>query len=359
MQQHSARLIRVLVVDDSALVRSMITKGLEAHPQIQVVGSACDGLDALQKIAQLRPDVVTLDVEMPRLNGIGVLQRVAGKLPVRFLMVSTLTAVGAQVTFEALRQGAVDYVTKPQAAGKTGLPEFREHLQRKVLNAARAPARRVAAGGGGADAAPTLPPNQVRGWVVAIGISCGGPQTLYEMLPAFPSDFVPIVITQHMPSPFTTAFAGHLDKRCAMRVREARSGDRLEHGTILIAPGTHHLKLVRRGVQLQVALDDGPLVSGHRPSVDVMFDAVARTCGPRSVGVVMTGMGRDGAQGIVTLAGVGAQTIAQDQGTSYVYGMPKAAYETGRVQHVVPLGKIPETIARLIQAGGRATADAR
>ncbi len=341
--------IRVLVVDDSAIIRSLLRNGLAQHPRIEVVGTAADGIEALAQIRALRPDVVTLDVEMPRLNGLGVLERVVGKVPVSFVMVSTLTQSGAQITFEALDKGAVDYIAKPQAGGISALPEFRQQLVHKVLAAARVKNRPRPAKTARSRTIPMLPPSQARGWVVAIGISCGGPQTLHEMLPAFPSGFVPIVLTQHMPAQFTGPFAKHLDAACAMNVREARDGEPLEQGTILVAPGDRHLLLVRRGAQVYVSLDSGPPVSGHRPSVDAMFKSVAKACGPRAVGVIMTGMGRDGAEGIVALADAGAHTIAQDAETSYVYGMPKAAAETGRVDYIVPLSKIPATVARLIE----------
>lgn len=351
----SGSVIRVLVVDDSAIIRSLVRGALSQHPQIEVVGLASDGLDAIEKIRALRPDIVTLDIEMPRLNGIGVLDRVAGRAPVKFLMVSTLTQAGAQVTFEALNKGAIDYITKPQAAGAAAAARFREELVEKVLAVARVRRRRPVATGRGVitGAAPTLPPNQVRGWVVAIGISCGGPQTLYQMLPAFPSDFVPVVLTQHMPAQFTGPFANHLNACCAMNVREATHGEPVQPGTVYVAPGDKHLCVVRRGATLHIALDDGPLVSGHRPSADVMFKSVAKACGPRAVGVVMTGMGRDGADGIVEMHKAGAHTVAQDEATSFVYGMPKAAAATGCVDHVVPMLNVPATVARLMTATRR------
>ncbi|MGD8451445.1 MAG: chemotaxis response regulator protein-glutamate methylesterase [Phycisphaerae bacterium] len=341
----------MLVVDDSAIVRSILRGALERHPRMEVVGVAVDGLDALKKIAALRPDVVTLDVEMPRLNGLGVLERAAGKLPVSFVMISTLTQSGAQITFEALRRGAFDYVPKPETGNQAALEQFRRDVQRKVATAAKAKgrARRIFSKGDAKSAAPTLPPNQVRGWVVAIGISCGGPPTLTEMMPAFPSDFVPIVITQHMPAGFTKAFAKQLDGCCAMKVQEAEDGQPLVQGTALIAPGDRHLRLVRRGSLLLTKLDAGPRVSGHCPSVDVMFTSVAEACGTRSVGVIMTGMGRDGSDGIQALRAAGAQTVAQDQESSLVYGMPKAAAATGCIDHVLPYLQIPQALARLIK----------
>ncbi len=354
----STSIIRVLVVDDSAMIRALLRSGLSQHPQLEVVGVASDGLDALQKIKSLRPDVVTLDVEMPRLNGIGVLERVVGKAPVTFVMVSTLTQTGARITFEALNKGAFDYVTKPQATTRAGLPDFRKQLIQKILAAARARGRRPLRPAATGGAAPTLPPNTVRGWVVAIGISCGGPQTLHSVLPSFPSDFVPIVLTQHMPPQFTTSFAAHLDRACAMHVCEAKGGEPLEQGTIYIAPGSHHLHIIRQGARLLTRLDPGPLVSGHRPSADVMFSSVARACGPRAVGVVMTGMGRDGAAGLVEMSRAGAHTVAQDEESSYVYGMPKAARDTGHTDHVVPASQVPATVARLLNTERRRRAAA-
>lgn len=356
MQRPVAGKVRVLVVDDSGVIRSVLRAALVQHPLIEVVGTAGDGVDALAKIASLRPDVVTLDVEMPRLNGLGVLEQAIGKFPVSFVMVSTLTHAGAQITLEALRRGAFDYVPKPTSGGMAAMPEFREQVQQKVLAAARAKGRvRRSAVTPSLVAGPRLAPNQVKGWVVAIGISCGGPQTLTELLPAFPSDFVPILVTQHMPTPFTTAFAQQLDRICAMSVREATEGAAVEQGTILIAPGDRHLKVRRAGVGLQATLDAGAKVSGHRPSADVMFTSLARVCGPRCVGVVMTGMGSDGADGIGQLSRVGAWTIAQDEESSLVYGMPKAAAATGCIDHVVSAARLPETIARLISAGVRAS----
>ncbi|MBU0640972.1 MAG: chemotaxis response regulator protein-glutamate methylesterase [Planctomycetes bacterium] len=353
----AARRVRTLIVDDSAFIRTIVRNALSQHPQIDVVGMASDGVEALQMIAKLRPDVVTLDVEMPRLHGLGVLDRVAGKVPVAFVMVSTLTQKGARITFEALRRGAFDFVAKPDRAGIAAMPEFRTELHAKVLAAAQNKGRvRKFLGGDAPTAAPTLPPNKARGWLVAIGISCGGPQTLTQMLPAFPSDFVPILVTQHMPAGFTTSFARHLDECCAMSVREAQDGDQIRQGTILIAPGSHHMGLRRCGVDLRVKLDDGAKVSGHRPSADYMFSAVARVCGPRSVGVIMTGMGSDGAQGISEISKAGGRTVAQDEETSLVFGMPKVAIEGGCVDQIVPLPKLPMAIARVLAGAGRPAA---
>ena len=345
----ASKRVRVLVVDDSSLVRGILRAGLSTHPQIEVVGMAADGREALRQISKLRPDVVTLDVEMPNMNGIAVLERVAGKVPVSFVMVSTLTQAGARITFEALRKGAFDFITKPDAGGIAGIPEFRREVQQKVLAAAKAKGvkRHIITGAGGG--APTLPPNRVRGWVVGIGCSAGGTQTLPKILPAFPSDFVPVVITQHMPPKFTTSFANMLNNECAMEVREAADGDRLRQGTAYVAPGDYHLTLVRSGVELRVKLDRGDKVSGHRPSVDVMFSSLARVCRNRCVGAVLTGMGHDGADGVRLLKKAGARTVAQDEETSLVYGMPMEAAKTGCIDAVAPMTDIPRKIAELLK----------
>lgn len=347
--------IRVLIIDDSLIVRGILRTSLASHPRIEVVGMAVDGEDGLSKIQSLRPDVVTLDVEMPKVNGIQVLERVGGKLPVAFVMCSTLTKAGASVTLEALSKGAFDYVAKPSNGGFAGNAEFRTELHTKVLAAAasRGRVRTIHRTNIVKSSAPQLPPNKARGWVVAIGISCGGPQTLHQFLPAFPSDFVPIVITQHMPAAFTESFAQRLNADCAMRVKQAEDGEVLQNGTILIAPGSHHLKLVRAGIDLKVRLDDGPKVSGHRPSADAMFASLALSGAGRVVGVVMTGMGHDGAEGIRALSSSGAWTLAQDEASCLVYGMPKAAAATGVLDEVVSLEALPGRISHCIQRGMR------
>lgn len=351
----AGRPIRVLIVDDSALIRSVLRASLVQHPHIEVVGQAVDGLDALARIDALRPDVVTLDVEMPRLNGIGVLERIASRADLSALMVSTLTQAGARVTMEALQKGAFDYIAKPQR-GFAGSPEFRKTLHDKVVAAAHGKGRRRALGAaGGPSAAPSLPPSKQRGWIVAIGISCGGPQTLTRIMPSFPSDFPPILITQHMPAEFTRSFAKHLDDACSMSVKEAEHGEKVEAGRVYVAPGGRHMRLKRRGVDLRIELDDGAAVSGHRPSVDVLFDSVAEACGPRAIGVIMTGMGADGAAGLAKMRLTGAWTIAQDEETSLVFGMPKEAIKGSAADHVVGLNNIPFGIARLMQRGCKIT----
>ena len=353
---NNAKKIRVLIADDSSLIRSVLNTTLAQHPMIEVVGTASDGREALRQIKALRPHVVTLDVEMPNMNGIQVLERVVGRAPVAFVMVSTLTQAGARITFEALSKGAFDYVPKPKG-GFAGVPEFRDQLLTKVLAAARTRGQKrfITAGANASrqdtSTAPSLPPNLTRGWVVAIGISCGGPQTLMKMMPSFPSDFVPILITQHMPVEFTRSFAQHLDNACALHVKEAENGEVLSPGTAYVAPGNRHMKLVRQGARAVIQLDDGPLVSRHKPSVDVLFSSVAQTFGRRAIGVIMTGMGKDGAVALGEMRSAGAWTIAQDEATSLVFGMPKEAIARDSVDHVVALPRIPIAISKLMQRG--------
>jgi two-component system chemotaxis response regulator CheB len=338
---------RVLIVDDSVFMRSMLRMALEKAPGMEVIATAQNGVDGLRKIEDLRPDVVTLDIEMPGLTGLQVLEQVMKKCPLPVVMVSTKTQEGAAATLDALHLGAVDYVAKPLGEKSCSIEGFRDKIIRAVHAAAASNRRRL----GRADRHVTpahdiddMPP----GVVVAIGISAGGPATLHEMMPAIPERFPPILITQHMPADFTGPFARRLDEACRIAVKEAAANDELLPGRALIAPGDRHLRVVRRGQKLVAALDDGPKVSGFRPSVDVLFESVASAVGRTAVGVVMTGMGCDGSVGVRLLKQQGAVTIAQDAETSTVYGMPKAAFQTGCIDRVEPLGRIPEAIAEAI-----------
>lgn len=347
------RKTRVLIIDDSALVRAVLQSSLSRHPDIEIVGLAADGNEGIHMLQTLRPDVATLDVEMPNMNGLEVLDRVAGKLPVAFVMCSTLTQRGGQITLDALQRGAVDYITKP-TSGVARDQSFHRDLYDKVITASKSKGRVRALQRtpvASRSSAPSLPPNQARGWIVGIAISCGGPQTLHKMLPAFPSDFVPILVTQHMPAQFTRAFAGQLDRVCAMKVVEAGDGQPISQGTVYIAPGSHHLTVARRGVGLVCKLDASAPVNGHRPAADVMFASMARVCAGRCVGIVMTGMGVDGATGITALHSAGAPTLAQDEATSLVYGMPKAAAATNCIDKVCSLGNLPTATAKVLSSG--------
>lgn len=335
--------IRVLVVDDSVFMRCMLKDALSRTDGIEVIGSAQNGDEGLKRIRELKPDVVTLDVEMPGLNGLEVLERVMQECPVPVVMVSTKTQSGAKATLDALQLGAVDYVAKPLGEKSATLGSFRSKVTRAVQTAAAS--NRETLGQKPAKVAPVRSAEGIpTGAVVAIGISAGGPATLHQMLPALPERFPPVLITQHMPADFTGPFAKRLDQECRGSVKEAQAHDVLRGGSVFIAPGNRHLRVVKRGMQLVASLDDGPKVAGFKPSVDVLFESVASVVGDRAVGVVMTGMGCDGAVGVKLLKKQGARTIAQDQATSVVYGMPKAASATGGVDRVAALGDIPAAI---------------
>jgi two-component system chemotaxis response regulator CheB len=314
-------------VDDSATIRGIITRVLSADPEIEVVGSAGDPLEAREAIKALSPDVITLDVEMPKMTGIEFLEKIMRLRPMPVIMVSTLTQAGAAITLEALELGAFDCVGKPEF---DGLPEKVKAAGRARVRPpgerARAPVRR----------GDYRPSNKL----LAVGSSTGGVEALLTMLSCFPENCPPTLITQHMPATFTASFAARLDRACAPRVQEASDGAPILPGHIYLAPGgAAHLE-VEGGVQPRCKLREGPTISGHRPSVDALFTSVAQTYGRRSVGVILTGMGRDGAQGMKLMRDAGAATLGQDEASCVVYGMPKAAFESGAVERQVSLSAI-------------------
>lgn len=335
--------IRVLIVDDSVFMRGMLKSAMEGAADIEVVGTAMNGNDGLKKIESLKPDVVTLDVEMPGLTGLQVLEQVMKKSPLPVVMVSTKTQKGAQITLEALQLGAVDYVAKPLGEKSATLQSFREDVLNAVRAAAASNRKRI-----GAPPETIVRPSEFTGVppkvVVAIGISAGGPATLHKFIPAIPENFPPIVVTQHMPADFTGPFCRRLNEVAQLTVKEAETGDELRPGTLHLAPGAYHMKIEKHIGKLRVVLDDGPKVSGFRPSVDVLFSSLAEVAGDRVVAIVMTGMGSDGSAGIRLLKQRGAVTLAQDQASSIVYGMPKAAYETGAVDRQVALRDVPAAL---------------
>ncbi|RAK59449.1 chemotaxis response regulator protein-glutamate methylesterase [Phenylobacterium hankyongense] len=326
-------MIRVLVVDDSATMRSLIAAVLSRDPEIEVVGQAGDPLEARDAIKALNPDVITLDVEMPNMNGIDFLERIMRLRPMPVVMVSTLTVRGAEVTLEALELGAVDCVAKPSTGGLEGFQELPE----KVKTAARAKVRPLPPRG----AAPPQPlQHTADGRVVAIGSSTGGVEALIAVLGRFPANCPATVITQHMPAAFTKSFADRLDRLCAPKVEEAYDGAPLAAGRVYVAAGgACHLEVVG-AAQLRCRVQPGEPVNGHRPSVDVLFRSVARTVGRRGVGLILTGMGRDGAQGLLEMRQAGAHTLGQDEASCVVYGMPKAAFEIGAVERQAPLDRL-------------------
>lgn len=323
--------VRVLIVDDSPTMRQLIAASLRRDPEIEVVGSAGDPLEARQAIKSLDPDVVTLDVEMPNMNGLEFLEKIMRLRPTPVVMVSTLTQRGAAATLQALELGAVDCVGKP-AAGAGGFTDLAD----KVKAAAKARVRNRAAPVG---AAAPRAPAAYRGSraVLAIGSSTGGVEALITLLSAFPENCPATVVTQHMPPNFTRSFAERLDRLCRPKVEEAQDGAPLSPGRIYLAPGGERHLTVAGHVTLTCRLvADGP-VSGHRPSVDVLFRSVAASVGSRAVGVILTGMGRDGADGLLAMRRAGARTFGQDEASCVVYGMPRAAFEAGAVERQAPL----------------------
>lgn len=333
--------VRVLVVDDSALMRKLIPMILERDPDIEVVGTAMDGAFALKKIGELQPDVVTLDLEMPRMDGIETLRTIMRNAPLPVIVFSTHSREGAYSTFKALALGAIDFVAKPKDAAAGNLDPVAHALAEKIKVAKRA---------GGPKALPRLEidtplpkknrsrasiaPNRI----IAIGISTGGPIALQYVLSQIPGDFpASIVIVQHMPEGFTDMFARRLDECCALDVQEAKSGDLLLAGRVLICPGNRHMMVRRMPRGEMVVLSDGPTINGHRPSVDVLFHSVAQEFALTAVGILMTGMGDDGAEGLGAIKAAGGITIAQSEDTCVVGGMPRAAIVKGYATKVLPL----------------------
>ena len=345
--------VRVLVVDDSALMRKLIPQMLEADHSIEVVGTAMDGSFCLKKIEELKPHVVTLDLQMPGMNGIDTLKEIMRRHPLPVIVVSSHSIEGASITFKALGLGAFDFVTKPQDA-TAHMADATRQLIAKIKAAADckvvrpsllgAPARpeKIAAG------KFASPPTKT----VAIGISTGGPQALEFLLAQLPADFPgTILVVQHMPEGFTEMFARRLDELCALRVKEAQSGDVLQAGRVLICPGSRHMAIKRLPMGDIVVLNDDPPVNGHRPSVDVLFRSVAQESGRQAVAVLMTGMGDDGAQGLGAVKKAGGMTMAQSEESCVVFGMPKAAIERGYATRVVALDVLPSTLQALCGRG--------
>jgi two-component system chemotaxis response regulator CheB len=343
---------RVLVVDDSAVVRQILARELSRDPDLEVVGTAMDPFVARDKIVALRPDVVTLDVEMPRMDGITFLKKLMRYHPMPVVIVSSLTPAGGELALEAVEAGAVDVLAKPGGAYSVG--DMSVELIDKVKAAARARVARSNGTRAAESAAPrTLAMTRTTNKVVAIGASTGGTQALQAILAALPVDAPGVLVAQHMPEYFTRSFADRLQQICAVDVSEARDGDAVTPGRVLIAPGNRHLLLVRSGARYHVRVKNGPLVSRHRPSVDVLFKSVAQHAGRNAIGVILTGMGDDGASGLERMREAGAATIAQDEATCVVFGMPKEAIARGAVQHVVALPDIPASIVDLAVANGR------
>ena len=351
--------IKVLIVDDSAVVRQVLAGLLGAAPGIQVLQAAADPLLAIERMKQQWPDVIVLDVEMPRMDGITFLRMIMAERPTPVVICSTLTEKGAKTTLEAMAAGAVAVIAKPKLGLKQFLTEAAEELVSTVRAAARANVRRLVPRVGPAPEKHTadviLAPGTGRAMsktterVVAIGTSTGGTQALEEVLTALPRVCPGIVIVQHMPEKFTAAFANRLDTLCHIAVKEAEHNDRVVPGRALIAPGGRHMVLKRHGAQYFVEVLDGPLVNRHRPSVDVLFRSVAKSAGANAMGIIMTGMGDDGAAGLLEMRQAGARTLAQDEESCVVFGMPKEAIKRGGVEKTVALSEVAREVAGLAQ----------
>ena len=339
--------IRVLVVDDSATARAVISEILSDARDIEVVGTATDAYVARDKMVALRPDVVTLDVEMPRMDGVTFLKKIMQHMPVPTVMVSSLTKKGAKVTLDALDAGAIDYVAKPHSYIHGGRSEIEKELVDKVRMASKAKVVKK-------QAIQASPKAHIQALaetthkVIAVGSSTGGTEALRQFLMQLPRNSPGLVMVQHMPGSFTGAFASRLNENCEIDVKEAKSGDRIKVGQALLAPGDYHMVVRRSGGTYHVEVGDGKKISGHKPSVDVLFNSVAKSVGSNAVGVILTGMGADGAKGMKNMKSMGSKNIAQDEKTCVVFGMPKVAIELGGVDKVLPLNKIAQQALEFI-----------
>jgi two-component system chemotaxis response regulator CheB len=360
--------IKVLVVDDSALVRQILVEILKTARDIEVVGTASDPFMARERIKETNPDVLTLDVEMPRMDGITFLQNLMRLRPMPVVMISSLTERGAETTFKALELGAVDFVSKPKVDVAGTLADFSEEILSKIRAAAGARVHRrsvppVSAVAPKHSADAILPASagerrmlRTTDRIIAVGSSTGGTEALREVLMGLPADCPAIVIAQHIPEAFSLPFTRRMDSLAAMSVCEPVDGQQIKPGHVYIAPGGKHLIVERDGARYLCRISAGPPVNRHRPSVDVLFRSVAQNVGPNAVGVILTGMGDDGARGMKEMHDAGAPTIAQDEATSVVWGMPGAAVKMGGVGDVLPLGKVAEAIMRLADNVGTAAA---
>jgi two-component system chemotaxis response regulator CheB len=346
-----ANRLKVLIVDDSALMRQLLTKIISSDPDLEVIGTAGDPFVARDKIKALNPDVLTLDIEMPRMDGLTFLEKLMRGHPMPVIMISSLTGKGADTTLRALALGAIDYVSKPKLDISNGTIEQADEIVAKIKSAARAKIRRI-------DAPVTAPKEQsshtyrfsATHKIVAIGASTGGTEALKELLAPLPADFPGIVIVQHMPETFTHQFAERLDSLCKIRVKEAQDGDRIIPGRALLAPGGHHMAVVVRGMEYSVHVYRGERVNRHLPSVDVLFSSCARSMGKNALGVLLTGMGADGAKGMLEMKQAASFTIAQDESTSVVFGMPREAILLNAVDQVLPLNQIPNVLMQRLSS---------
>ena len=345
--------IRVLIVDDSSIIRTLLSKLLSTDPEIEIVGTAPDPYVAREKLIQLRPDVMTLDIEMPRMDGVTFLSKVMHHFPIRTVIISSLSTAGSEMALKALENGAIDVVAKPAIDVTRSLEELGAEIIMKVKSAAhstipqlcdRLP--RVVSGTSGKSESLARTTHQI----LAIASSTGGTEALKRVLPCMPSDIPGTVIVQHMPPVFTKSYAQHLQSLCPFEVKEAEDGDKVMPGRVLLAPGNFHMELRREGGYYRVALQQEAAIHGVRPAADILLSTVAKHAGKNSIGVVLTGMGKDGAKGLLEMKQAGGFTIAQDEATCVVYGMPKTAVELGAIDRIMPLDKIAETILQRLKS---------
>lgn len=341
---------KVLIVDDSALIRSVMKEIIGSQPDMEVVGVAPDPIVARDLIKQTNPDVLTLDVEMPRMDGLDFLEKLMRLRPMPVVMVSSLTERGSEITLRALELGAVDFVTKPKLSIQSGMLEYAELIADKIRAAAKARVkpRTIAHSDANKDAGTELPlirnPLTSSEKLIIIGASTGGTEAIKDFLMQMPSDCPGILITQHMPEGFTRSFARRLDSLCKITVQEAAGGERVLPGHAFIAPGHSHLLLARSGANYVTQLDQGPPVNRHRPSVDVLFSSAARCAGKNAVGVILTGMGKDGAAGMLEMKNAGAYNFAQDEASCVVFGMPREAIAVGAAHEIGALNALPRMV---------------
>lgn len=354
--------IKVVVVDDSALVRSLLTEIINKQPDMRCIGTANDPLQAREIIRELNPDVITLDVEMPKMDGLEFLSRLMRLRPMPVVMVSTLTEQGAETTLRALEMGAVDFVAKPRVGVASGLQTLGDEIVEKIRIASKARIRRhvtVTAAAPSVQPASTAPPIQSpllarlsTEKIICIGASTGGTEAIKDILVELPADAPAIVITQHMPAGFTTSFAARLDSLCHMRVAEAVNGQRILPGHVYIAPGGTQFSIERSGANYVAVVDDAPPVNRHKPSVEVLFRSCARVLGPNAIGVMLTGMGGDGAVAMKEMRDAGSYNLAQDEASCVVFGMPKMAIQQGAVHEILPLKAIAKALMERISSAG-------
>jgi len=338
--------IRVLIIDDSAFVRQALQRMLREDPELEVVGVAADGKQGVEKVLELKPDVVTLDIQMPRMGGLEALERIMAENPVPVLLLSSLTRQGADVTLRGLELGALDFVDK-SSVGSMSILSLGEELRAKLKALARVPASRLLARSREPVSGPAREPGGIE--AVVIATSTGGPPALQAIIPRLPASLqAAVLIVQHMPQGFTRSLAERLALRSAMPVREAQDGDVVANGQVLIAPAGLHMKLRRRGERVKVWLDEEPKGSLHRPSADVLMASAAKAYGPKALGVILTGMGSDGVQGLRAIREAGGPALAESEETCVIYGMPKAALEAGVVDRSVPLHRIADEIMHAV-----------